>query len=93
MMYLEVFGIAVTVFAGLALMFYRLNPLMLFFSGIGLTIYGATLGLDLKSQGQTFDNTMVVGLGEMFLIFISIIGGALVSTAFNELRSKHQNKG
>ncbi len=91
-MHFELFGLFVFVFGAIALMFYKLKPIPLFFSGVGLTIYGAMLGIDLKSQGVALENSIVIGLGEIFLIFIAIVGGAMVSTAFNELRENHKVK-
>ncbi|MCS0059426.1 hypothetical protein NB591_06885 [Vibrio parahaemolyticus] len=90
--YLQLFAAYVFLIGSLALMTYRLRPFLLFIIGIIITIFGAMIGLDLKGQGAIYEKSMVTGLGDMLLIFISIVGGALVSTAFNELRLNHRAK-
>lgn len=85
-----VYFVGVVTFGLLALLTYKQHPVVLFLSGIGITIMGSFLGVDMSNLGQGRNDPMLNALGQSFLLFISVVGGALVSSSIAELRQRFQ---
>lgn len=66
------------------------GPWRTMLTGVAIGILGAAWGLDLVSSGQIAQRQFAIGLGQIFMVFSSVIGGALVSVAFAELRAKRR---
>ncbi|UFS61421.1 hypothetical protein LOH54_07070 [Sulfurimonas sp. HSL-3221] len=86
MMYLFVFGTWIMLLAWLAIDLHKRGPWALFFGTIILTMYGAVPAIGLTMDGDTLNNTAMKYIGQMLMVFISVLGGALMSLAFTELR-------
>lgn len=63
-----------------------------FFGGCTLALYGAFPAILISMVGQTLNNPLLELIGQLLLLFFSVLGGALVSAAWAELRrgSRHQ---
>lgn len=59
-------------------------------TGVAIATLGCAWGLDLVSFGQLRERQFAIGLGQMFMAFASVVGGALVGAAFVELRAKRR---
>jgi hypothetical protein len=59
---------------------------------IGLTLYGAVPAIGLSMDGDTLNNIAMKYVGQMLMIFVSVLGGALMSLALTELRRKTMDK-
>jgi hypothetical protein len=53
---------------------------------------GAWGGFESFDRGQATHNTLEMYFGQVFMIFASVLGGALVSTAFTEMRAEALSK-
>lgn len=58
-----------------------------FFGGCTLALYGAIPGIGLSMDGRTLNNPTMELAGQFLLFFFSVLGVALVSAAWAELRS------
>lgn len=72
-----------------ALIATRSGPWRIMLTGVAIATFGSAWGLDLINFGQFRDREFAIGLGQMFMAFSSVVGGALVSVAFVELRAKY----
>lgn len=79
-------------FLGVAFTFLNSSPWVVLACGIGVTVMGAFFGLDLIAHGKVFRNPDLDALGQSFITFISVLGGALVSCAWTELRAKRREQ-
>lgn len=66
------------------------GPWRIMLTGVSIAILGAAWGLDLVGFGQVHQREFAIGLGQVFMAFSSVVGGALVSVAFVELRAKRR---
>ncbi len=78
--------------AWLAINLHKRNPWVLFFGAIGLTLYGAFPAIGLSMDGDTLNSMEMKYVGQMLMIFVSVLGGGLMSLALTELRQKVMNK-
>lgn len=51
---------------------------------------GTAWGLDLVTFGQTHARRLAIGFGQVFMVLSAVVGGALISAAFTELRVKRR---
>ena len=56
--------------------------------GVFIACIGAWGGYEFTSRGQLSSNSLATYFGQVLMVFSSVIGGALVGTAFTELRAK-----
>lgn len=63
-----------------------------FFGGCALALYGSIPGIGLSMDGRTLNNPAMELAGQFLLFFFSVLGGALVSAAWAELRSTSRSR-
>ncbi|MEW8072815.1 MAG: hypothetical protein AB2810_19330 [Candidatus Thiodiazotropha endolucinida] len=87
---LYLFGLML--FLGLAVVaMYGVNsPKWLLIAGIGITAFGSFLGYDIGSISSNLK--FAEGLSQSFIVFISVLGGGIVSSACSEMRQKRRAK-
>ena len=71
---------------GIAYMLIRQGSWILFFGSICLTAYGGLAALESIRQGSNLNNPSFEYAGHALLLFFSVLGGGLVSTALSEIR-------
>jgi hypothetical protein len=64
------------------------KPSRLILCALGITVLGSFYGLDLVNHGQSSGRIWLASLGQSLLIFVSVVGGALLSTACAEIRAR-----
>ncbi|CAM5224343.1 hypothetical protein [Alishewanella longhuensis] len=87
---LLLFTVGVFFCGGFAVLSGRWGPWRLMLTGAMMIILGGAWGLDMVSFGEASQRENLIGFGQIFLMFTAVISGALVSTAFNELRGAHK---
>lgn len=65
------------------------NPYVLMIISGLLAVYGAFVGLGILEYGNESNQPYVSLLGNVFVVFISVITGGLISSAISEIRSKN----
>jgi len=65
------------------------SPVLLLCSGISITAFGAIWGCDIVNL---FGTKMAKALSQSFIVFISVLGGGIVSVACAEFRQLHKMK-
>lgn len=58
-----------------------------FIGGVVLTLYGALPSIGLSIDGQTLQNINMQFSGQFLLLFFSVLGGGIISSAWAELRT------
>lgn len=84
---LLLFTVGAFICGGLAVFSSRWGPWGVMLAGVSILILGGLWGLDIVSIGEATNQEYFIGFGRIFLAFATVISGALVSTAFSELRS------
>ncbi|MGA1932612.1 hypothetical protein ACH5BF_07795 [Arcobacter sp. YIC-464] len=81
----------IVLLAWLAVDIHKRSPWTLFFGAIGFTLYGAIPAIGLSMDGDSLNNIAMKYFGQMLMIFVSVLGGGLMSLALTELRQKAKN--
>lgn len=81
----------IVLLAWLAIDIHKTSPWALFFGAIGFTLCGAVLAIGISMDGDTLNNIAMKYVGQMLMIFVSVLGGGLMSLALTELRQKTKN--
>ena len=89
MFYVVIFSIWLLVLIGFALKISRKSAWQIFFQTIILTIIGAYSAINMAIDGDIFNNYALKYTGQMLMVFVSVIGGSLMSLAFTELRKNN----
>lgn len=75
---------------GCAWILIRKSSWTLFWGSIGLTLYGGLSAIESIRQGGILNNPQFRYAGHGLLLFFSVLGGALLSTALSEIRKKQK---
>ncbi|MDN4694034.1 hypothetical protein QYZ44_07335 [Vibrio parahaemolyticus] len=67
------------------------NPIKLALGATVLTLYGGFIALGVSFDGENMKAIEFRLAGQLLLLFFSVIGGALVSIALNEIRKSSLN--
>ena len=71
---------------GLALVLIYSSKWKLFFGGLALTLYGGLAAISTIADGRSLNFTEFEYAGHGLLLFYSVLGGSLLSSAINEIR-------
>lgn len=70
----------------------KIGPWSLLFWGIVLTLFGCLPSIGLIMDGKTFHDGYMEMVGQSLLVFFSVLGGAIVSSAWSELRRSRKKE-
>lgn len=71
---------------GAAALLIRRGPWTLFWGALLLTLYGGVAAIETLHRGALLENSEFDLAGHSLLLFFSVLGGALISTALGEIR-------
>lgn len=77
---------------GCALILIKKSSWTLFWGAVFLTLYGGLAAVDSIREGGFLNNSEFAFAGQGLLLFYSVLGGALISVALNEIRKNSQNE-
>ncbi len=85
---------AVYLLAGIfwAVTLVKKKPWIMLIGAVLLTMYGGGVAIASSYDGTLLNIPGMYFSGQLLLMFFSIIGGALASTALSEMRKKHNDK-
>lgn len=70
----------------------KTGPWMLLFWGVILTLFGCIPSIGMIMDSKIFHDAPMEMTGQALLIFFSVLGGAIVSSAWSELRQNKRRK-
>jgi hypothetical protein len=90
-MYLLLYLIYMALGIYLALCLRKLSPRWLMFLAIAYVAYGSIPSVAMVIDSRPLNSPPLELVGQSLLVFFSVVGGALFSSAWNELRAEARN--